>query len=398
MVYPYSIPSSFRILYLLIVCFLCSSVFSFATGDERQNRIQSFCRGVGGLPRAVSDFAQLQQRCLENSEALVAANEFIGQVLGAGASGAVAIDADSSQEVLLRQAGDLSAVGSQLQGNRAEVSGRINNLVTTVDNSSRRALAEIDQHRSNSAYASYRPKLNEAARDFANIRTISVQQSRLTQMMEARYRASQQQLNANALETQRRAEGLQGGGQPRTNDQGVSTNTLVGLGGTALIVGGGLVGAAVVGSHLIKQGNKAAEQRIGQAELAANRTVSSAEESAKRTIKEAEESAKRIIQFANDSANNIIANMEAASKRIMDDIKKNADELIKKVEQEVKDAVKNLSSVSLTKLKSEVTKMFDDLIEKAKSEGNLALQQNLERAKKQALDEIDAELRRRGLI
>lgn len=219
-----------------------------------------------------------------------------------------------------------------------------------------------------------------AKADFEQLRDLAEEISRGLERTVIHHQASGQQLDANsalAEENARRlreANSLRNTQAPAAPAAGISNDTMVTLGGVALITAGAVGGIYWVGSKMIRQGENAAD----------------------RTIAKVEESAKRIIEFAASSASNVIANVEAAANRIYDKAKSDVEGLINNLKTEVAAQFAFLTDAGLLKLKEELNSMFTSLINRARNEGNQALADSLTRTWNSLRDMIDGERRRRG--
>jgi len=166
---------------------------------------------------------------------------------------------------------------------------------------------------------------------------------------------------------------------------GATQNTLIGLGGAALITAGAVGGLYWVAQSSIKSVNSAAAARITQAQNAANNVINTAQGAAQ-----------NIIQFATNSANQIIANTAAAANAIYNQAKADLNSLQTNLTNEVTAQLKNLTTAGLTALQGELSSMFNGLIARANSEGNPTLAAGLQNTLNQLNGQISGEINRRG--
>lgn len=166
---------------------------------------------------------------------------------------------------------------------------------------------------------------------------------------------------------------------------GVSNDTLLLVGGGALIAGGVVGGLYYATKKSIDQADVAAQARIAQSEAAANRVIANAEASAG-----------RMIILLKDSTNQIIADAAATATRLYERAKADLQNFIPDLVRELQGSFSALTDAQLVKLKLELESLLQTQIDRANREGNTALAAKLTTARDNAIAEIDKEIAKRA--
>jgi hypothetical protein len=179
-------------------------------------------------------------------------------------------------------------------------------------------------------------------------------------------------------QSQRNLEGGNG------KESGVSQNTLVALGGAALISAGALGGLYWVGKKTVDRADKKASARIAEAE-----------ERARVIIAEAEAAAKRVIEFAEGSVDRVIKNAEGSVDRIYQRMKTDFDALMLDLNTDIETSFSKLTTPGLEKLKTEMGEIFDKVEQRAKDQNQPGLGERIQTARARVMNKIQGEIDRR---
>lgn len=174
--------------------------------------------------------------------------------------------------------------------------------------------------------------------------------------------------------------------KPARERSGVSTNTLVALGGAGLIAAGTVGGLAYFGNKAIDKADRKAEERIEQANKAAEERIKQIEEAAKNMINYVKDGVTGVLRDADDTANRILIRAMNATQ-----------DLTSSLSAELNKAFGDLGNEQVKKLNTEMNGVFDSLIAKANTMGDDALVQKLTNAKKSMADQFAAEFAKRGI-
>ncbi len=229
-----------------------------------------------------------------------------------------------------------------------------------------------------------------AKAEFEALKENTEQQATALETLTLKLRGDATRLQEASEETGRRgarldgSEKLDGGGGPSSKGGGISDNTLLALGGAA-VIGAGLVGGLYfVSQAAINKADEAAALRIAQAEAAANRA-----------IKNAEETATRILQLARETAGQLIADTLEAGKEIVRQARSDVEALVRQLLAELKLDFLYLTDAGVKKLEGELKTLFDKLIVAAQKVGDKTLEANLRKAWSGVQPAFQEELARR---
>ncbi len=183
-------------------------------------------------------------------------------------------------------------------------------------------------------------------------------------------------------ELRRSKQKMEGGDAPKS---GVSKNTLVALGGAALISAGVVGGLYWVGKKTVDRADEKAAARIAEAD-----------QRAREIIAEAEAAAKRVIEYAKGSVDRVVKNAEGSVDRIYQRIQTNFDALMVDLNADIESAYGKMTTPGLEKLKTEMGEIFDKVEQRANEQNQPGLVERIQSARARVMSKIQAEIDRRN--
>lgn len=307
----------------------------------------------------------------------------------------ITVSTDGNQAQALDNLAAAAGSGGDVQSQKAKIAeytkDAYSKLVTQVNNridKLDRVVNDLGPKYTGVEKDNFETTAENAKKELKAIRDQALARAYATDTLATGFKQSADVLNNQSDAAAAAAASLKNGETPNTpppqKSSGVSGNTMVALGGAAVIAAGTVGGIYVVGNQIEKNANKDSKKRIEQAEQAALNVVNAAEQSAK-----------NVIQFASDQANQVLANAEETGQKLIDMAKNNFAEMIPTLSAELSSSMSKLSTERLEKLNSELNAVFDAQIAKATASGDQTLVDNLVKAKASVNKQIEDELKRR---
>ncbi len=358
---------------------LLAHVHAYAQAPEGCENLYQFDQTVlkSQIRSVRSDYAEA---CKKAYEQIVAAHLEMKRAVG-GVEFQANSPAGATQAEMLEDAATIANAGALSKEARAQIldtaarkQGRVRDGAETAR---KQFLQDADQFgkrvvQDPAIQQRYREIVTNGNDEWAKVRNIA------SNYANASLQAKQTQLVAatELYDTERRAresgERL-GGGRDAETKSGISKNTLVALGGAA-VIGAGVVG----GMYWVTK-----------------KSIQRAEDSAMRVIREAEASATRMVEMAEGSVNRVIRDMEGSVDRIYARIQTNLDSMIADLSGDMDLAFSKLSTPGLEKLNTEMGQVFDALEQRATSENKPELVEKIRTARERIMGRIQQEMARR---